>query len=386
MIRRIRVLQVITRMIVGGAQETALETVCGLDPEKFDADLVCGPQTGPEGSLIEEARQRGARVRVEPSLVRQFSPLRDGLALQRLTRLMRDGRYDIVHTHSSKAGILGRLAARRAGIPGVVHTVHGWPFRPDQPAPLCAFYVALERLAASRTDRLVAVTRRDIDKGVKAGVAGLNRFEVVRSAIDVARFAGAAESRTHTRESWGFGPEAEVVGTVTRLSPQKAPLDFVAAAAEIAAKRPDVGFVVVGDGPLRREVERAVREHGLDRRFRLLGLQRDVPELLAGMDLFVLTSLWEGLPRAIVQAMAVGVPVVATGVDGSSEIVIDGETGILVPPGDPSAMARAALASLDDPAGRASCAAAARTLVGREFDLPLMLARLEQLYRELSSR
>lgn len=386
MIHRIRVLHVITRMIVGGAQENTLETVCGLDPEEFDAELVCGPQTGPEGSLIEEARKRGARVRVEPSLVRELSPLSDGLAVQRLTRLMRDGRYDIVHTHSSKAGILGRFAAARARVPGVVHTVHGWPFRPNQPAPLRAFYAALEQLAATRTDRLVAVTGRDIDKGVKAGVAGLDRFEVVRSAIDVARFAGAAESRTHTRESWGFGPEVEVVGTVTRLSPQKAPLDFVAAAAEIASKRPDVGFVVVGDGLLRPEVEREVRKHGLERRFRLLGIQRQVPELLAGMDLFVLTSLWEGLPRAIVQAMAAGVPVVATGVDGSSEIVIDGETGRLVSARDPSAMAKAALASLDDPAGRASCVAAARTLVGREFDLPLMLARLALLYRELARR
>lgn len=383
---RIRVLHVITRMIVGGAQENTLETVCGLDPAVFETELLCGPQTGPEGSLIEEARQRGARVRVEPSLVREFSPPRDGLALQRLTRLMRDGRYDIVHTHSSKAGILGRLAAGRARVPGVVHTVHGWPFRPNQPAPLRAFYVALERLAAARTDWLVAVTRRDIYKGVKAGVAGLNRFEVVRSAIDVARFAGAAESRSHTRDSWGFGPEVEVVGTVTRLSPQKAPLDFVAAAAEIAANRPDVGFVVVGDGPLRREVERAVRKHRLERRFRLLGIQRGVPELLAGMDLFLLTSLWEGLPRAIVQAMAAGVPVVVTGVDGSSEVVIDGETGRLVPPSDPSATARAALASLNDPGGRASCVAAARALVSREFGLPLMLARLALLYRELSRR
>jgi glycosyltransferase involved in cell wall biosynthesis len=383
---RIRVLHVITRMIVGGAQENTLETVCGLDPAEFETELVCGPQTGPEGSLIEEARRRGAQVRIEPSLVREFSPLRDGLALQRLTRLMRDGRYDIVHTHSSKAGILGRLAAGRARIPGVVHTVHGWPFRPNQPAPLRAFYVALERLAAARTDRFVAVTSRDIDKGVKAGVAGPDRFEVVRSAIDMGRFAGAADTRSRTRDSWGFGPEVEVVGTVTRLSPQKAPLDFVAAAAEIASKRPDVGFVVVGDGPLRSEVERAVRMHGLEWRFRLLGIQRDVPELLSGMDLFLHSSLWEGLPRAIVQAMAAGVPVVTTAVDGSSEIVVDGETGRLVPPGDLSAMARAALASLDDPGGRARCAATARAAVGREFDLPTMLARLAQLYRALAGR
>jgi len=381
---RIRVLHVITRLIVGGAQENTIETVCGLDPNGFEVELVCGSQTGSEGSLLDEARGRGAKIRIEPSLVREFSPVHDPKALLRLTKTMRDGRYDIVHTHSSKAGILGRLAARRAGVPAVVHTVHGWPFRQGQPALLRVLYTVMERFAAARTDRLLAVTHRDVDKGVEAGVAGRERFEIVRSAIDMARFSKSASERAGVRESWGVGPETRVIGAITRLSPQKAPLDFVAAAAEIAAAQPDVVFVLVGDGPMRSRVERAIRDHGLGGRFRMLGLRRDVSELLSGMDVFLLTSLWEGLPRALVQAMAVGVPVVATAVDGSSEIVLEQETGRLVPPGDPQTAARVVLEILRDPISAARCGTTAQRMVERDFDLSRMLEQLAQLYRTLS--
>jgi glycosyltransferase involved in cell wall biosynthesis len=379
----LRVLHVITRMIVGGAQENTLETVCGLDPRRFRTALLCGPESGPEGSLLDEARRRGASVTIEPALRRELRPLLDVRALLRLARVMRRGAFDLVHTHSSKAGVLGRLAARLARVPGVVHTVHGWPFHERQSPARRRLYVALERAAARAADRLVAVSTRDLETGLAAGIGPRARWVVVRSAVDLGGVRAAAGRRAAVRAAWGVPPEAAVVGTVARLAPQKAPLDFVEAAARIARARPEARFVVAGDGPLRAAVEEGVRAAGLAGRLVLLGLRRDVAEVLAGLDVFVTTALWEGLPRALVQAMAAGLPVVATAAGGTPEVVRPEESGLLVPAGRPEATAGAVLRLLADPALARRLGEAGRSAVGAEFDLPTMLARLAALYEDV---
>jgi glycosyltransferase involved in cell wall biosynthesis len=376
------VLHVITRLIVGGAQENTVDSASGFDARSIEAEVLCGPETGPEGSILAEARARGVRVTVEPSLRRALRPLADLRALWRTARFVRRGRFDVVHTHSSKAGIVGRWAAWLAGTPRVVHTVHGWSFHERQPAAVRALYLALERASARITERLVCVTARDVQKGLAARIGVPAQYQVIRSAIDVAGFAAPRRSRAEVRSEWGLPAEAAVVGAVTRLSSQKAPLDLVAAAAEVSRVRPDVRFVIVGDGPERAAVERRIRELGLSGATRLLGLRRDVADLLAGLDVFLLTSLWEGLPRALVQAMAAGVPVVATAVDGCTEVVRDCETGLLVPPGRPDEAARAVLRLLDDPELAGRLRRAARASVDKEFDTERMLAQLASLYLE----
>jgi glycosyltransferase involved in cell wall biosynthesis len=379
---RIRVLHVITRLIVGGAQENTMLTAALLDPDRYAVDVVSGPQTGSEGSLISEVRARGIRLTVLPTLVREVNPLKDALALGALVRLIRHGGYDIVHTHSSKAGILGRWAARLAGVPTIVHTVHGWGHHDRQHPLVRRLYILLEQGTQRITDRLIVVSPRNIQKGLADGIATPEKYVTIRSGIELARFQRPARPREAVRAELGIPLGAAVVGTVTRLSPQKAPLDFVAAAAQVAAHRQDVHFVIVGDGPLRADVEARVVASGLAERVHLTGLRRDVADLMHSFDVFALTSLWEGLPRVLPQAMAAGLPIVATGVDGNAEAVRDGVNGLLTPPGDPHAMATALLQLLEGPAlsERMGQAGQVRAV---EFDVHEMVSDIAALYETL---
>jgi glycosyltransferase involved in cell wall biosynthesis len=382
---RIKVLQVITRLIVGGAQETVMLVADLLDPARFDASVVSGPQTGSEGSLQEQVRERGTPLTIEPALVREINPVKDVLALVRLTRFMRRGRYDIVHTNSSKAGILGRWAAWLAGTPIIIHTVHGWGHHERQHPIVRRFYILLEQVTQRVTDNLIVVSPRNTEKGLADGIASPPKYVTVRSGIELDRFRQPARPREAVRAELGIPLDAPVVGTVTRLSPQKAPLDLVAAASQVAARRPDVHFVVVGDGPLRAEVEAQIAAAGLADRLHLTGLRRDVPDLLHSFDVFVLTSLWEGLPRVLIQAMAAGLAVVATAVDGNAEAVENGVNGLLTPPGDPRALADALLRLLDDPALAARMGAAGRER-SAEFGARKMVDDIAALYEALLAR
>ena len=379
---RISVLHVITRLIVGGAQENTMLTAALLDPERYDVDVFSGPQTGPEGSLIEEVRARGVPLTIEPALVREISPLKDMRALLALYRTIRRGRYAIVHTHSSKAGILGRWAAYIAGVPIVVHTVHGWGHHDRQHPLVRRLYILLEQITQPITHKLIVVSPRNIEKGLADGIAAPDKYVTIRSGIELDRFRHPSRSPEAVRAELGIPLDAPVVGTVTRLSPQKAPLDFIEAAARVVERRPDVHFVIVGDGPLRADVEARLAGLGLTEQVHLTGLRRDVPELMHSFDLFALSSLWEGLPRVLPQAMAAGLPIVATAVDGNAEAVTDGVNGLLTPPGDPGAMADAILRLLEDQALSAQMGDAGRARVG-EFGARKMVSDIAALYEAL---
>jgi glycosyltransferase involved in cell wall biosynthesis len=359
-------------------------TAALLDPERYAVDVVSGPQTGPEGSLIGEVRQRGIPLTILPDLVREISPLHDLKALFKLARLARRNRCDIIHTHSSKAGILGRWAGWMAGVPIIVHTVHGWGHTDRQRPFVRSIYIVLEKLTQRITDRLVVVSPRNTEKGLADGIATPDKYVTIRSGIELDRFLRPSRSRAETRAELGIPPDVPVMGTVARLSLQKAPLDFVAAAAIVADAIPQAHFVFVGDGPLRDQTEAAIEEAGLTTRFHLTGLRRDVPELLTTFDVFALSSLWEGLPRVLPQAMAAGLPMVATAIDGNAEAVSDGVNGRLVPPADPLALARAVIALLRDPdaARRMGQAGLARV---REFSAAKMVDDIARLYEALLS-
>lgn len=377
-----RVLHPITRLIIGGAQENTMLTAALLDEETWDVEIVSGDQTGSEGSLIEAVRARGIALHIEPSLVREVNPLQDARALWRLMKLMRQGRYTIVHTHSSKAGIVGRWAAKLAGVPVIVHTVHGWGHHERQHPLLRAYYVLLEKLTLPITDKLIVVSPLNTAKGLADGIGHASDYVMIRSGIELDRFGNPQVSREQMRHALGIPPDAQVVGTVTRLSAQKAPLDFVRAAAGIARLRPETWFVMVGDGDLRGEVEALARTLGIADRLVLTGLRRDVPELMAAFDIFVLSSLWEGLPRVLPQAMATGLPIVATAADGTAEAVTEGENGFLTPPGDPHALAQRVLILLNEPAWAQRLGAAGRARA-EEFSDRRMVAQIDTLYRFL---
>jgi glycosyltransferase involved in cell wall biosynthesis len=378
----IRVLHVITRLIVGGAQENTMLTAALLDPADFDVGIFSGPQTGPEGSLIEEVRARGIPLAIEPTLVREINPLKDLCALSALHRHIRRGRYTIVHTHSSKAGILGRWAAYLAGAPIIIHTVHGWGHHERQHPLVSRFYILLERITQRFTNKLIVVSPRNTEKGLADGIGTPEKYVTIRSGIELDLFQQPTRSREAVRAELGIPPGSAVVGMVTRLSPQKAPLDFVAAAAHVAAQRPDVHFVIVGDGPLRAEVETEIAALGLTERIHLTGIRRDVPDLMHSFSVFALTSLWEGLPRVLPQAMAAGLPIVATAVDGNAEAVTDGVNGFLTPPGDPQAMASALLRLLENPALAAQMGEVGR-IRAADFSAHKMVSDIAALYEAL---
>lgn len=377
------VLHVITRMIVGGAQENTLFTVSLLDKTHFNIDLVCGPQTGSEGSLIEEAQAQQISLTILPNLLRQVSPIHDLIALFQLTQLCRRRRYGIVHTHSSKAGILGRLAARLAGVPHSVHTVHGWSFHEYMPPIVRQGYILLERWMAAYSDTLIVVAEKDRLKGLQAGIGRPEQYHLIRSAIPVDAFDPARIDRQSVRRALGIPTNAVVIGNVGRFSAQKNPLEWVRVAGRVARERPDVIFLLVGDGPLRAEVETLLIEEGIADRAILTGLRRDIPQMMAAMDIFLLTSLWEGLPRVIPQAMAMGVPLVASRADGTAEAIQDGVNGYLFNPGDEEGMAQACISLVDHPQVRADLGKAGQSFARTNFDLKKMIAEIENLYHQL---
>jgi glycosyltransferase involved in cell wall biosynthesis len=381
--REVRVCHVITLLELGGAQDNTLYTVGSLRPP-FRAMLVAGPG----GILDDEARRLAdVEVRFVPALVRPIRPLRDLRAVTGLARLFRRLRPDIVHTHSSKAGIIGRAAARAAGVPIVVHSIHGFGFHDGQPRWLRAALVGLERAAAPLTTHFIAVSRANLDRGAALGIVDPARASVIRSGIRVAAFGAAAAAAgppglALARRALGLPPGVPVVGMIACLKPQKAPLDFVDAAARVAAARPDAHFVIVGDGELRARVEARARAVGLEGRLHLPGWRRDIPEVMAALDIVVLTSLWEGLPRVVPEAIAAGRPIVATAVDGTAEILRDGDNALLAAPRDRAGIAERILRLLQDPGLGPRLVERARPLL-REFDIEAMVRAQEDLYHKL---
>ena len=376
---RMRVLHVITMLELGGAQRNTLDTVRLLDRTRFAPALACADQ----GELLSEARAL-EDVPLFPlrQLRREVRPLQDGAAVAALRRVIREVRPQMVHTHSSKAGVVGRLAARLESVPVVVHSIHGFGFGPHQSAPTRWLFLAAERLVAPWTDHFIAVSRRNLEDGLMLGLFDRRRVSLIRSGIDLAAFRHPEGSR-ELRDRLGVPPHAPLVAQVACFKPQKAPERFVAMARRVAAAHPEAHFVLVGDGVLRLRLERLRREAGLEGRLHLPGWLREVPAVLAAADVVTLTSRFEGLPRVVVEALTAGVPVAAMAVDGVAEAVLDGTNGYLVPPGDVAALAERVCRLLADPALRQRMAAAAPAGLA-EFDRDLMVRQQETLYGELA--
>jgi glycosyltransferase involved in cell wall biosynthesis len=375
-----RVCHIITRLIVGGAQEAAIYACAFVDRDAFPSVLVTGPQTGSEGDLRGLAGQFGVPIIEVSSLVREIVPLRDTRALRDLRRVLRDCKPDIVHTHSSKAGLLGRLAARRERVPAIVHTVHGWSFH-DHMSPLKrTAYMRLERRAARWTDRIITVSTLDRAKGLAAHIGSDSQYSMIHELNDLARYSRDEQARSAARSSLGVPSGSFVVGTVGRFSDQKDPQTWMRCASLVAAREPDARFVMVGDGDLRVETEHLAAELGLADRLLITGIRTDVPWILPAFDVLLLTSRWEGLPLVIPQAMASGVAVVASAVDGNREVVRHGDNGLLAPPADPDALADAVLRLRD--AELADRLVAAGLETARDFSLEHTIRQLEQVYAE----
>ncbi|MCP4591334.1 MAG: glycosyltransferase family 4 protein [bacterium] len=382
-----RICQIITRLIVGGAQENTLLTCEGLVARGHEVTLVAGPETGPEGSLWLRAERGGYELVRLDSLRRNVQPVHDLRCLAELRRLLRAGRFDVVHTHSSKAGILGRWAAAQAGIPRIVHTIHGMSFNRTQSAPVRWVYRLLERHAGRRTHALVSVADAMTAQAVAAGIAPADKFCTIRSGMETAGFAPDEATRAAVRAEWGVGADEVLVGTVARLFTNKGYEDLLAALPRVARECPNARFVWVGDGANRADYMREMEGLGLSDRLHLTGLvpPDEVPRLMKGFDVLVHASRWEGLPRCVVQALLTEVPVVSYDNDGAPEVVVADQTGELVRLGDTAGLAEGIIRLAGDPTRRHRLGAEGRRRCLSEFDHQRMVDQLEALYARLSS-
>lgn len=379
----LKVIHPITRLVLGGAQQNTLETCALLDRSRFSPQIIAGPETGPEGELISAVRQRGIPLTILPELVFRPDPVRDFKALNRLRLLFMREKPAIVHTHSSKAGILGRWAARLARVPVIVHTVHGWGHHPYQHPLMRNLYIFLERRTVTFTDKMIVVSRLNAEKGLRDGIGTPEKYITIHSSINLDEFMNVACDPVELKVSLGLDPGRPVVGTVARFTPQKNPLDFVRVGALVRKQVPEVQFLFIGDGGMRDQCEKLRSELGLDRVMFFPGMRPDVPHMLRCMDVFILTSLWEGLPRVIPQAMAAGLPVVANGVDGVCEVVRDGENGFIIPPHNVELMAERIVLLLSDPALRHRMGQQGIKTAQQDFSVVEMVKRIEALYEEL---
>jgi glycosyltransferase involved in cell wall biosynthesis len=378
---KIRVLHIITRLEPGGAQRNTLYTVSHLDRGRFETGLAWGP-----GDELDDRAEEVADLWRLPivELVRPVAPNRDFRALSRLRVAIRSFSAQVVHTHSSKAGIVGRLAARMERVPVVIHSIHGFGFTPLQPLPVRALFFVAEKIAARWTDHFIAVSERDLERGVALGLFGRDRVTLIRSGVELGRIRMGGDAAA-VRRRLGIPDGAPVVTQIGNFKPQKAPLDFVRMAAEVAMHVPLAHFVMVGEGLLRPQAEALARALGVDHKVAFCGWWEDVPGLLAASRVSVMSSRHEGLPRAVVESLAAGVPVVATAVDGTPEVVRDGVNGFLVEAADVAGLARGVVALLTDRELYERMASAARDGL-EEFDIDLMVRQQEDLYRWLLSR
>jgi glycosyltransferase involved in cell wall biosynthesis len=381
----LRVLNVLTHLDMGGATDAALNACAYVDKERFAPMLVCGPSPAEESDVKDRAHSLGVEVVTIPAIARRIDPLKDVRALHALRSTFEITRPSIVHTHGSKAGFLGRLAARRQGVPAVIHTVHGWSFHDHMPGQLRALFVALERLAARWTDRIVTVSELDRSKGLAAGIGSLDLYSVIHELNDLEPFLGIDDDPASGRVRLGLPPDAPLIGTVGRLSKQKDPTTFVRTAAAVLLEVPEAHFVMVGHGPLRGEVERLIADLGIADRFLFTGVRTDVPAILRSFDVFLLTSLWEGMPLVIPQAMACQVPVVASTADGNRELIRDGDNGLLAPPRSPDLFALGVLRLLREKDLRDRIVERG-TATAQHFTLARTVPQLESVYLQCVRR
>ena len=382
-----RVTHIITRLIVGGAQENTVATVLGLRRKPgVEAGLISGPTTGPEGSLESEVSKIPGLLAIVPELVRPVHPWNDWLALRNLEQILREQKPDIVHTHSGKAGILGRLAARRAGVPVVIHTIHGPSFGNFQDAASNFIFRAAEKYAAHAMTHFIVVADAMKDQYLAAGIGQPEQYAKIFSGFALEPFLTATND-PDLRGKLGIAPDDFVIGKIARLFKLKGHDDLFAVAPELVRRNPKIKFLLVGDGEWRGRFENMAKTLGLEKHFIFTGLvpPAEVPRYVGIMDALVHLSLREGLPRALPQALAAAKPVMAYDCDGAREICLDGQTGFLVQPGDLTSLKNRLLQLADDSALRERFGQSGQNFVRENFAVEKMVDSIYNLYLKLAA-
>ena len=371
---KIKILHIITRFMDGSGAST-LVTLLGLDRTRYDIWLASSPR----GNLWERAERNGVKTVKLPRLREVIAPLNDLIVLFQLFRLIRRERFLIVHTHSAKAGFIGRVAARLGHTPVIVHTIHGFAWHQFMSRRRRRAYMALERLVRPMTHAFIAVAPQIAREALESRLARPGAVAVVPDAVELDKIPSGPDSRI--RAELGISTDVPVIGTVGRLDFQKAPLHFVRMAASVAASYPQACFIWVGEGILLDEAKAEARRLGVDIMF--TGFRPDAPRIASCFDVYVVSSLYEGMGMALSEAQASGRPAVATAVNGVVDIVVPGSTGLLSPPADPEALARNVVWLLDHPETARRMGAAARARALALFEPAVMCALIDQVYSRL---
>lgn len=379
---RYRVMRLIARLNIGGpAIHTALLTE-RLNPERFESVLVSGVEAANEGNMLD-LMGYDVKPLIVPSLGREISPANDLKTLREIVRLMRQHRPHIVHTHTAKAGFVGRLAARLARVPITVHTFHGNVFKGYFSPAKTKMFINIERSLARRTDRILVLSEQQKQEILGLGIGREEQFQIMPLGLDLRRFLDAESLRGQLRGELGIASHTPLVGIVARLVPIKAIHLLLQAAQQVHRERPEALFLIVGDGELRAELETQARELGVEQVVKFLGFRSDLARIYADLDCVVLCSKNEGLPVAIIEALAAARPVVATDVGGVKDLVIPNETGCLVPAGDVDSLARGILGVLHDSSMSVRWGEAGRRRVYPALDIDRLVGDIETLYNSL---
>jgi glycosyltransferase involved in cell wall biosynthesis len=383
-----RVTHVITRLIVGGAQENTVATVLGLQTKSdLQVDLISGPTNGPEGSLESAFVSKPNLLTIIPELVRPVHPWNDWLGLKRLTKIFSKTEPDIVHTHSGKAGIIGRLAAKRAGVPIIIHTIHGPSFGPFQNSFANFIFRSAEKYAARFTTHFISVANAMTEQYLAAGIGKRNQYTRIFSGFPLKPFLHATNN-LDLRQKLGISPNDFVVGKIARLFELKGHNDLFAIAPDLVKRCPQIKFLLVGDGKWRERFEFQTRTLGLQNHFIFTGLipPEEVPRHVGIMDTLVHLSRREGLPRALPQALAAGKPVIAYDCDGANEICIPNETGFLIRAGDTAGLSEKLMQLAESPELRQKLGSRGQQIVKNSFSVEQMVENIYQLYLKINSQ
>ena len=374
---KIKVAVIITKLELGGAQKVAISICEKIDKTKFEPFLICGC-----GGILDEETKNKIRVIFVKDLVREINPIKDLKALYSIYKILKQEKPDIVHTHSSKAGIVGRFAAKMCGIKNIIHTIHGFSFNDTQRNIKKNLFIFLEKLGAKISKYLIPVSVENTTKGLQNNIGKKEQYHYIRLGVDIENFKNFKDTPTLKKEL-DIDEKDFLVTTIGPFKPQKNLPDFIKTANEISKNNKNFKFVIVGDGALRNEFEKLITDYNISQNIFLIGWRRDISNILHSSDFFVMTSLWEGLPISTIEALSCGLVPIVNDVDGQREIIKDGYNGFLIKPHDIKAIEEKILLLAKNSELKNKMSENARESIDYTFSTDHMIKQHEQLYLTL---
>lgn len=381
--KKIRIVNIITRMELGGPPILVLDILQHLDKERFESTIATGITIDRKYDMIGFARDKNIRVFAMPSLVRDIHPLKDIKTLIKLVIFLKKEKFDIVHCHTSKGGFIGRLAAKLAGAKIIIYSPHGDIFEGYFCKLATDFFILLEKFAARFTDKIINLTKIEIERFLEHGIGTRHQLKQIYNGINIKYYERAMTSNLKKRDEFGLGKDDFVCATVGRLVPVKGHTYLVKAIQKVVKVIPEAKFLFVGDGELKPKLSEEIKSYDLQRNVFLLGARSDIATILSCINVFLLPSLNEGFGMVLIEAMAARKPVIATNVGGVPEVVINGTTGILVPPEDPEAFSSAIIKLYNNPEMSLEMGLAGYKRAKKLFNIETTVHELEELYEAL---